>query len=79
MLGIAEDVTDEAMTLKKDLIFSITRSDILDQLAIIMTYLERAQLKTTKDDMQMFFDKTIGSVESIKNQIAYVGALQDPV
>ncbi|MGD0533828.1 MAG: PAS domain-containing protein [Methanoregula sp.] len=78
MLGIAEDVTDEAMTLKKDLIFSITRSDILDQLAIIMTYLERAQLKTTKDDMQMFFDKTIGSVESIKNQIAYVGALQDP-
>lgn len=43
MLGIADDVTDEAITLKKDLIFSITRSDILDQLAIIMTYLERAQ------------------------------------
>ena len=42
MLGIAEDVTDEAVTLKKDLIFSITRSDILEQLAVIMTYLERA-------------------------------------
>jgi len=78
MLGIAEDVSDEAVTLKRDLIFSITRSDILDQLAIIMTYLERAQLKTTHEAMQMFFDKTIGSVESIKNQIAYERALQNP-
>jgi PAS domain S-box-containing protein len=77
MLGIAEDVTDEAITVKKDLIFSITRSDILDQLAVIMTYLERAQLKTTHEAMQMFFDKTIGSVESIKNQIAYEGALEN--
>ncbi|MFY9981583.1 MAG: PAS domain-containing protein [Methanoregula sp.] len=78
MLGIADDVTDEATTLKRDLIFSITRSDILDQLAIIMTYLERAQLKTTHEEMQMLFDKTIGSVESIKNQIAYERALQNP-
>ena len=78
MLGIAEDVTDEATNLKRDLIFSITRSDILDQLATIMTSLERAQLKTTPKEMQMFFDKTIGSVESIKNQIAYERALQNP-
>ncbi len=78
MLGITENVTGEAITLKKDLIFSITRSDILDQLAIIMTHLERAQLKTTHEAMQMFFDKTIGSVESIKNQIAYERTLQNP-
>ena len=78
MLGIAENVTDEAVTLKKDLIFSITRSDILDQLAIIMTYLEEAQLKTTQEAMQMFFDKTIGSVESIRNQIAYERTFQSP-
>ncbi|MEN6395128.1 MAG: PAS domain-containing protein [Methanoregula sp.] len=78
ILGITEDVTDEVSSLKKDLIFSITRSDILDQLAIIMSYLERAQLKTTREDLQKFFDKTIGSVESIKNQIAYEGALQMP-
>lgn len=78
MLGIAEDVTDEVTTLKKDLLFSITRSDILDQLAIIVTYLERAQLKTTHEDMQMFFDKTIGSVESIKNQIVYERSADKP-
>jgi len=78
LLGIAEDVTDEAITLKRDLLFSITRSDILDQLAVIMTYLERAQLKATHDEMQMFFTKTLGSVESIKNQIAYERVLQDP-
>ncbi|HNX17118.1 MAG TPA: PAS domain-containing protein [Methanoregula sp.] len=77
ILGIVEDVTEEAHSLKKDLIFSITRSDILHQLAIIMTYLERAQLKSTHEDMQKFFDKTIGSVESIKNQIAYEGELQN--
>jgi len=78
MLGIAEDVTDEVVTIKRDLIFSITRSDILDQLAVIMTSLERAQLKATHEEMQTFFDKTIGSVESIKNQIAYERALQNP-
>jgi len=78
ILGIVEDVTDEAITLKKDLISSITRSDILDQLAIIMTHLERAQLKTTHEAMEMFFDKTIGSVESIKDQIAYERTLQSP-
>ena len=43
-----------------------------------MTHLERASFKTTHEEMQMFFDKTIGSVESIKNQIAYERALQNP-
>jgi len=78
LLGIAEDVTDEAIKLKRDLLFSITRSDILDQLAVIMTHLERAQLKATQDEMEMFFAKTLGSVEAIKNQIAYERGLQDP-
>jgi PAS domain S-box len=77
LLGIAEDVTDEATKLKRDLLFSITRSDILDQLAVIMTHLERAQLKATQDEMEMFFAKTLGSVEAIKNQIAYERGLQD--
>jgi len=78
LLGIAEDVTDEAIKLKRDLLFSITRSDILDQLAVIMTHLERAQLKATPHEMETFFTKTLGSVEAIKNQIAYERGLQDP-
>jgi PAS domain S-box-containing protein len=77
ILGIAEDFTTETDNLKKDLVFSLTRSDILDQLGIIMTHLERAQLKTTHESMQQFFDKTIHSVESIKNQIAFVRAFQN--
>jgi PAS domain S-box-containing protein len=78
LLGIAEDVTEEATKLKRDLLFSITRSDILEQLAVIMTHLERAQLKATQDEMEIFFAKTLGSVEAIKNQIAYERGHQDP-
>ncbi|MDD1703310.1 MAG: PAS domain-containing protein [Methanoregula sp.] len=77
ILGIVEDLTDETRNLKKDLIFSITRSDILEQLTRIMTYLERAQLKATHESMQLFFDQTIGSIEAIKSQIAFVRTLQD--
>ena len=77
ILGMAEDLTEQTASLKMDLLYSITRSDILDQLSIIMHFLERAQLKTTEDAMQAFFDNTIGSVESIRNQIGFIRALQD--
>ncbi len=77
ILGISKDVSHENINLKLDLLFSITRQDILDNLAVIMSHLERAQLRNTHDDMQKFFDKTIGSIESIRNQIAYMRALQE--
>jgi PAS domain S-box-containing protein len=77
ILGIGEDVTEETLTMKIDLLFSITRRDILDQLTIIVNYLERAQLKTSREAMQTFFDKTLESVESIRNQMAFVRSLQD--
>ncbi|MCK9591507.1 MAG: ATP-binding protein [Methanoregula sp.] len=76
ILGIAEDFTEETMNMKIDLLFSITRRDILDQLSVIMNYLERAQLKTSQEAMQTFFDKTLESVESIRNQMAFVSSLQ---
>lgn len=76
-LGISKDVSHENINLKMDLLFSITRQDILENLAVIMSHLERAQLKNTHDDMQKFFDKTIDSIESIRNQIAYMRALQE--
>ena len=77
ILGIGEDLTQETLTMKIDLLFSITRRDILDQLSIIMNYLERAQLKTSHESMQAFFDKTVESVESIRNQMAFMRSLQD--
>ena len=77
MLGIAEDITDETDNLKKDLVSSLSRSDILDHLGIIMSHLERAQLKSTHESIQQFFDKTIQSVKSIKNQISFVRAFQN--
>jgi two-component sensor histidine kinase/HAMP domain-containing protein len=76
ILGIGEDLTDETLNMKMDLLFSITRRDILDQLSVIMNYLERAQLKTTQEAMQTFFNKTLESVESIRNQMAFVSSLQ---
>lgn len=77
ILGIGEDLTEETLTMKSDLLFSITRRDILDQLSVIVDYLERAQLKTSHEAMQMFFNKTLESIESIRNQMAFVRALQD--
>jgi signal transduction histidine kinase len=77
ILGISKDVSHENINLKMDLLFSITRQDILDNLSVIMSHLERAQLKNTHDDMQKFFDKTIGAIESIRNQISYMRALQE--
>ena len=77
ILGISKDVSHENINLKMDLLFSITRQDILENLAVIMSHLERAQLKNTHDDMQNFFNKTIDSIESIRNQIAYMRALQE--
>jgi PAS domain S-box-containing protein len=77
ILGIGEDVTEETLSMKIDLLFSITRRDILDQLSSIVNYLERAQLKTSREAMQTFFDKTLESVESIRNQMAFVRSLQE--
>jgi PAS domain S-box-containing protein len=77
ILGIGEDVTEETLSTKIDLLFSITRRDVLDQLSIIVNYLERAQLKTSREAMQTFFDKTLESIESIRNQMAFVRSLQD--
>jgi signal transduction histidine kinase len=77
ILGIGEDVTEETLTMKIDLLFSITRRDILDQLSSIVNYLERAQLKTSREAIQTFFDKTLESVESIRNQMAFVRSIQD--
>ena len=76
ILGIGEDLTEETLNMKIDLLFSITRRDILDQLSVIMNYLERAQLKTSQEAMQTFFNKTLESVESIRNQMAFVSSLQ---
>nr|WP_320161443.1 PAS domain-containing protein [uncultured Methanoregula sp.] len=77
LLGIAEDMTEEANLLKTDLLFSITRHDILDHLSAILESLERAQLTTTPEAMQAFFDKTVISVESIRNQISFMRSMQD--
>ena len=77
ILGITEDVTPENLNLRMDLLFSITRTEILNQLTDIIGSLERAQLKLTHEDVQNFFDRTLGSVESIKNQIAFMRSLQD--
>jgi len=77
ILGVGQDITEESLKMKIDLLFSITRGDILDQLSVIVNYLERAQLKTSAESMQAFFEKTLESIESIRNQIKFVRSLQD--
>lgn len=76
ILGIGEDLTEETLNMKIDLIFSITRREILDQLSVIVNHLERAQLKASHEAMQTFFTKTLASIESIRNQMAFARSLQ---
>jgi PAS domain S-box-containing protein len=77
ILGIGEDVTEATLSMKIDLLFSITRRDVLDQLSTIVNYLERAQLKTSQEAIQAFFDKTLESIDSIRTQMAFVRSLKD--
>jgi len=77
IMGISEDVSPQNINLKMELVFSITRHDILDNLSVIISHLERAQLLNTPEEMQQFINKTIGSIESIRNQIAYMRSLQE--
>ncbi|NMB79781.1 MAG: PAS domain-containing protein [Methanomicrobiales archaeon] len=77
ILGICQDVSHENINLKMDLLFSLTRHDILDNLSVIMNHLERAQLIKSHEAMDTFFEKTLGSVSSIRNQISSMRALQD--
>jgi PAS domain S-box-containing protein len=77
ILGTGEDLTEETLNMKIDLIFSITRREILDQLSVIVSHLERAQLKASPEAMQTFFSKTIASIEAIRNQMAFARSLQD--
>lgn len=77
ILGICDDVSQENINLKMDLLISFTRHEILDNLSVIMNHLERAQLKNTPYETQKFFEKTLGSITSIRNQISSMRALQD--
>ena len=77
VLGISEDISPGNINLKMDLLFSITRHDILENLSVIVNQLERAQLKNNHFEMQQLFDKTIGSIETIRNQIAFMRSLQE--
>ena len=77
VLGISEDISPGNINLKMDLLFSITRHDIIENLSVIVNQLERAQLKNTHDEVQQLFDKTLGSIMTIRNQIAFMRALQE--
>ena len=51
---MAEDLTEQTASLKLDLLFGITQSDILDHLSIIMNSNERTQLKSSDSGYMRF-------------------------
>lgn len=77
LLGITNDVTQENINVKMDLLMSISRYDTLEQLSGILNSLERAQVMSSHEEVQNFFDKTATSVEAIRNQIAFIKSLQE--
>jgi signal transduction histidine kinase len=78
----ALDVTRYADTIrltndKLNLMNSITRHDILNQLTVILGYLELMQMKYTDPPLQEFINKEIQAAQNIETQIMFTKDYQD--
>jgi PAS domain S-box-containing protein len=78
----SSEVTQFANTLKQtndklNLMNTITRHDILNQLTAILGYLELMKMKYTDPSLQEFIDKEIQAADNIKAQIVFTKDYQD--
>ena len=78
----ASEVTRVAETLRQtndklNLMNTITRHDILNQLTVILGYLELMKMKYTDPSLQEFIDKEIQAADNIKTQIEFTKDYQD--
>jgi PAS domain S-box-containing protein len=78
----ASDVTRYADTIRQtndklNLLNMITRHDILNQLTVILGYLEMMQMTYTDPRLQDFISKEIQAAENIKTQIMFTKDYQD--
>ncbi|MCK9592554.1 MAG: PAS domain-containing sensor histidine kinase [Methanoregula sp.] len=78
----AADVTRYADTIRQtndklNLMNSITRHDILNQLTVILGYLEMMQMTYTDPRLQEFINKEIQAAQNIQTQIMFTKDYQD--
>ena len=78
----ASDVTRYADTIRQindklNLMNSITRHDILNQLMVILGYLEMMQMTYTDSHLQDFINKEIHAAQNIQTQIMFTKDYQD--
>jgi PAS domain S-box-containing protein len=78
----ASDVTHYADTIRQindklNLLNSITRHDILNQLTVILGYLELMQMTYTDPSLQDVINKEIQAAQNIKTQITFTKDYQD--
>jgi signal transduction histidine kinase len=71
----AEDIT--RVNDKLNLLNSITRHDILNQLTAILGYLEMMQMKFPDPSLQEYIDKEIHAAHNIETQIMFTKDYQD--
>jgi PAS domain S-box-containing protein len=71
----AEDIT--RVNDKLNLLNSITRHDILNQLTAILGYLEMTQMKFPDPSLQEYIDKEIHAAHNIQTQIMFTKDYQD--
>ncbi len=78
----SSEVTRYAETVRKtndklSLMNMITRHDILNQLTVILGYLEMMQMKYTDPSLQEYIDKEIQAANNIRTQIEFTKDYQD--
>lgn len=62
---------------KLNLLSSITRHDVLNQITILLAYLDLLKKKNKDPDLEPFIDKQVEATQSIRTQIVFTKEYQD--
>lgn len=85
ILLLGNDVTDRKLAQdallqsnkKLNLLSSITRHDILNQITILLAYLDLLKKKNADPNLMPFIDKQVEATQSIRSQIVFTKEYQD--
>jgi PAS domain S-box-containing protein len=76
LLGIIEDITEENLNRKLNLLSSITRHDVLNHLTTILTSIELALARESDPAHRINCERIAASVEAIRQEITFMGMIQ---
>lgn len=76
IIGIIEDITEENLNRKLNLLSSISRHDILNHLTIILAAIELAEANDENPAHRANYKRISESVDAVKREVAFMGMIQ---